>query len=67
MVRFLVREVPQRARRSSASHGLTDYSQVDMLGVRYKCVNFGAEKVIHLKQAARVEVNLGGLALFELG
>ena len=29
---------------SSASLGLTDYSQVDMLGVRYKSVSVGAEK-----------------------
>jgi len=27
-----------------ASLGLTDYSQVDMLGLRYKLVNFGADK-----------------------
>ena len=27
----------------SVSLGLTDYSQVDMLGVRYKAVNVGAE------------------------
>jgi hypothetical protein len=26
---------------SSASLGLTDYSQVDILGMRYKSVNFG--------------------------
>ena len=29
---------------SSASLGLTDCSQIDMLGVRHKIVNFGAEK-----------------------
>jgi hypothetical protein len=29
-------------RCSSASRGLTDYSQVDMLDVRYESVNFGA-------------------------
>jgi len=30
-------------RPSSASVGLTDSSQVDMLGLQYKSVNFGAE------------------------
>jgi hypothetical protein len=34
----------RRAESSSASLGLTDFSQVDMLGVRYKSVHFGAEK-----------------------
>ena len=29
---------------SSASDCLTDYSQVDMLGLLYKFVNFGVEK-----------------------
>jgi len=29
---------------SSASLGLTDYSQVDMRGVRYNSVNYGAGK-----------------------
>ena len=31
-----------RTRSASASLALTDYSQVDMLGLRYKSVNFGA-------------------------
>ena len=33
-----------RSTSSSASLGLTEYSQVDMLGLRYISVNFGAEK-----------------------
>ena len=28
----------------SAAYGLTDFSQVDKLGVRYKSVNFGTGK-----------------------
>ena len=31
---------------SSASLGLADFSQVDMLGVRYEFVNFGAETIL---------------------
>ena len=33
------------ARLSSASEGLADYSQVDMLGLQYKSVNFQAGKL----------------------
>jgi hypothetical protein len=36
--------VPVADSSSSASLGLRNYSQVDMLGLRYKPVNFGAEK-----------------------
>ena len=31
-------------RSSAFLLGLTDYSEVDMLGVRYKSVNFGADQ-----------------------
>ena len=33
-----------RVRASSASLAVTDYTETDMLGVRYKSVNFGAKK-----------------------
>jgi len=32
-----------RGKKRSASLGLTNYPQVDDLGFRYKCVNFGAD------------------------
>jgi hypothetical protein len=39
---ILPREVPSSPPPTSASLGLTDYSQVDVLGLRYTPVNFGA-------------------------
>ena len=34
--------------RAGGSAWLTDYSQVDMLNVWYKCVNFGAKQDLNL-------------------
>ena len=38
------RQVRRMQGPSSASLGLTDYSRLDMLALRYNSVNFGADK-----------------------
>ena len=48
---------------SSLPHSglLADFSQVDMLGVWYKPVNFGARKYAVSRQIGRIEVEAGNL------
>ena len=44
---------------SAAPLGLADYSQVDILGSRYKFVNFGAERIMEgLTRIVRLNINI---------